>query len=156
MYGGRQRRPLLFELIIRLYDFELDLTPLWAYVLSILKVTERLDKMKIKEDIMEALSTVLHCNEPDELIVVSETPDEEQDYQNSLLKGVIKLISSLPVSSNISAIKSRCPHTQASDNSKTVLCIALWHYLHEHGEDMKKWHKKKCLCTTSTGKRTAR
>jgi len=26
------------------------------------------------------------------------------------------------------------------------LRFALWHYLHDHGEDMKKWHKK----TTST------
>lgn len=136
------REDQLFELIITLCNFEQYLARTKAYISAILKVTERLDKMKIKEDIMEALSTVLHCNEPDELIVVSETPDDEQDYQNSLLKGVIKLISSLPVSSNISAIKSRCPPAQTSDNSKTTLDTALWNFLNEHREDMTKWLKK--------------
>lgn len=34
----------------------------------------------------------------------SETPDDNRDFQNGLLKGQIRLISSLPVSSNISAV----------------------------------------------------
>lgn len=34
---------------------------------------------------MEELPTVLQCDETDEPVVVSKIPDEDQDYQNSLL-----------------------------------------------------------------------
>jgi len=55
-------------------------------------------------------------------------------------------IGFLPASSNVLAIRvainRRRPPVQASDNSKTRLRFALWHYPRDHGEDMKKWHKK--------------
>lgn len=79
---------------------------------------------------------MLNCGEPDELMVASEMPDKDQDYKNSQLKELIKLISSLPVSFSISAIKSRHPPAQASDKCKTMSHIALWK------ADMTKWHKK--------------
>lgn len=106
-----QRRPLLFDLIIRLCDFEQYLTPPKTYISAILEVTlERLDRMESKqEDTMEKLCTLFNCDEPNEPMLASETPNENQDYQNNLLKGLIKLICSLPVSSSISAIKSRHP-----------------------------------------------
>ena len=51
-----------------------------------------------------------------------------------------------PASSNVSAIRlpinRRRPPVQASDNSKTRSHFALLHNLRDHGEDMKKWHKK--------------
>ena len=51
-----------------------------------------------------------------------------------------------PASSNVSAIRltinRRRPPVQASDNSRTRSRTALWHYLRDHGEDMKRWHKK--------------
>ena len=66
------------------------------------------------------------------------TSDGDQDSQNSLLEGLIKLVSSQPASSNVSDIKRRRPPGGANDNSKTTLRFALWHYLCDHGEDMKK------------------
>ena len=51
-----------------------------------------------------------------------------------------------PASSNVSAIRlpinRRRPPVQASDNSKTRSHFALLHNLRDHGEDMKKRHKK--------------
>ena len=51
-----------------------------------------------------------------------------------------------PASSNASAIRlatnRRHPPVQASDNSKTRSHFALWRYLCDHGEEMKKRHKK--------------
>ena len=91
---------------------------------------------------MEELSTVLHRDEPHEPVVIRDTADEDQDYQNSLLEGLIKLVSSQPASSGISAMKRRRAPARASDNSKTMLRIALWNYLRQHGENVKKWHKK--------------
>lgn len=78
----------------------------------------------------------------DGCMVVSDTSNSDQDSQSSLLEGMIKLASSQPASSSGSAIKRRRPPAQASDNSRTTLRIALWLYLRDHGEDMKKWHKK--------------
>ena len=78
----------------------------------------------------------------DESIVVSDTSNGDQNSQNSLLDGLIKLVSSQPASVNVSAIKRRRPPARASDNSKTTPRFALWRYLRDHGEDMKKWHKK--------------
>ena len=78
----------------------------------------------------------------DESLVVSGTSDGDQDSLKSLLEGLIKLVSSQPASSNVSAIKRRDPPAHASDNSKTMTRMALWHYVRDHGEDMKKWHKK--------------
>lgn len=105
-----QRRPLLFDLIIRLCDFEQYLIPPQAYISTILEVTGRLDRIERKqEDMMEKLCALFNCDAPNEPMLASETPDENQDYQNNLLKGLIKLYCSLPVSSSISAIKNRHP-----------------------------------------------
>jgi len=66
--------------------------------------------MEKQDGILEELSLLVNC---DELMVVSETPDEDQDGQNSLLKELIKLIKgvkpcSATESSKISAINGRC------------------------------------------------
>ena len=86
----------------------------------------------------------------DELIVVSETFDEDQDEQRSQMKELIKLMkiqlikgdgpSSSPGSSKISAIKDKHFPAQAGNNSKTTSRIAMWRYLRDHEEDMRKWH----------------
>jgi len=86
----------------------------------------------------------------DELIVVSETFDEDQDEQRSQMKELIKLMKiqlikedgspSSPVSSKISAIEGKRFPAQVRNNSRTASCIPLWHYLRDHGEDMRKWH----------------
>lgn len=126
-------------MIIRFHNFEKHLAPPQAYIPAISKVTERLVRMESKqEDLMEKLSNLLHCDEPDKPVVASETHDKNQNRQNSLLK----LIFSLLVSSSISPIKSRCLTARASGNSKSMSCIALCSYLCEHGEDTKKWHTK--------------
>ena len=140
MYGRGERRPLINELLNKLQDFELHLSPLRACVSAIEKVAEKLDRMENKqEDIIGKLSIV---PDADEYMVVTDTSNEEQNSQNSLLEGLINLISSQSVSSNVSAIKRRRPPARTSDNSKTTSRFALWHYLRNHGEDMKKWHKQ--------------
>ena len=68
--------------------------------------------------------------------------DEDQNSQNPPLEELINLVSSRPTSSNISAIKRGRPPARGNDNGKTITRLALWHYLRDHGEDMKKWHKK--------------
>ena len=92
-----------------------------------------------QEDIIDKLSTV---PEADKSVVVTDTSNGDQNSQNSLLEGLINLISSQPVASNVSAIKRRRSPARASDNSKTTSRFALWHYLRDHGEDMKEWHKQ--------------
>ena len=86
----------------------------------------------------------------DKAVVVSEMCDEDQDKQQGLMKGLIKLMeiqlikadgpSSSPVSSKISATEGKCFPAQVRNNSKITSCIALWHYLRDCGEDMRKWH----------------
>jgi len=92
-----------------------------------------------QEDITDELSIMLNA---DGCMVVSDISDGDLDSQYSLLEGLIKLVSSQPASVNVSAIKRRRPPARASDNSKTTPRFALWRYLRDHGEDMKKWHKK--------------
>ena len=140
MYGRGERRPLISELVNKLQDFELHLSPLRACVSAITKVAEKLDRMENKqEDIIDKLSTV---PEADKSVEVTDTSNGDQNSQNSLLEGLINLISSQPVASNVSAIKRRRSPARASDNSKTTSRFALWHYLRDHGEDMKEWHKQ--------------
>ena len=134
MYGRGERRPLISELVNKLQDFELHLSPLRACVSAITKVAEKLDRMENKqEDIIDKLSTV---PEADKSVVVTDTSNGDQNSQNSLLEGLINLISSQPVASNVSAIKRRRSPARASDNSKTTSRFALWHYLRDHGECM--------------------
>ena len=72
-----------------------------------MKVTERLDRVEgNQEGRMEELSAVLHRDEPCEPVVRWDTADEDQDDQNSLLEGLIKLVSSQPASSSVSAVKT--------------------------------------------------
>ena len=68
--------------------------------------------------------------------------DEDQNSQNPPLEELINLVSSRPTSSNISAIKRGRPPAGGNDNGKNITHLALWHYLRDHGEEMKKRHKK--------------
>ena len=91
----------------------------------------------------EQISQLINRDKP---VPVSEVPSEDQDNQKSLLKELIKLMRILtnddepPYSwapSKISAIKSkRFPAPVRNNTSR----IALWRYLRDHGEDMRKWH----------------
>ncbi|XP_021236236.1 uncharacterized protein LOC110389699 [Numida meleagris] len=134
MYGRGERRPPMGELISRLHDFEIHLTPLQVYASATVKVTERLDRLESDhDDIIEELTSLPH----------DDKPDDNQDYRDTLREGLSNLFSSQLASSNISAtIRRRHPPAQASDNSKTMSRVALWRFLRDHGEDMKKWHKK--------------
>ena len=86
----------------------------------------------------------------DKAVVVSEMGDEDQDKQRGLMKELIKLMeiqlmkadgpSSSPVSSKISATEGKCFPAQARNASKITSWMALWHYLRDRGEDMRKWH----------------
>ena len=87
-----------------------------------------------QEDIIDELSTK---RDADGSLV-----DEDQNSQNPPLEELINLVSSQPTSSNISTIKRGCPPARGNDNDKAITRLALWHYLRDHGEDMKKWHKK--------------
>lgn len=62
----------------------------------------------------------------DEHVVVSETPVEDRDDYNSLLKELIKLIkggeSCSPGVSSVSAIKDRYLPAQVNYHSKSVTC----------------------------------
>lgn len=115
-----------------LQNIEQQLPPSHA---SISAMDKMIDKMEKQQDgILEELPLLINC---DEYVVVSETPDEDQDDQRSLLKELIKLIKddepySSPVSSQISAIKGKRPPAQANYSSKSMSHAALC----EHGEDM--------------------
>ena len=85
-----------------------------------------------QEDIIDELSTK---HDADGSLV-----DEDQNSQNPPLEKLINLVSSRPTSPNISAIKRGCPPARGNDNGKTITRLALWHYLRDHGEDMKQWH----------------
>lgn len=54
-----------------------------------------------QEDMIDELSTMLNADGTDESMVVSDTSDGDQDSQNSLLEGLIKLFSSQPASSSV-------------------------------------------------------
>ena len=135
MYGRGERRPLIDDLVNRLQDFELHLNPLRACVSAITRIVEKLDRMESKqEDIIDELSTKRDAD--------GSMVDEDQNSQNPPLEELINLVSSRPTSSNISATKRGRPPTRGNDNDKTITRLALWYYLRDHGEDMKKWHKK--------------
>ena len=107
MYGRGERRPLISELINKLQDFELHLHPLQVCVSAIAEVAEKLNRMESKqEDIIDKLSTVPNA---DGSKVVTDASNGNQNSQNSLLEGLINLVSSQLVSSNVSSIKRRRP-----------------------------------------------
>ena len=115
--------------------FELHLNPLRACISTITRIVEKLDRIESKqEDTIDKLSTK---RDADGSLV-----DEDQNSQNPPLEELINLVSSRPTSSNISAIKRGRPPARGNDNGKTITRLALWRYLRDHGEDMKKWHKK--------------
>ena len=92
MYGRGERRPLRKELINKLQDFELHLSPLRACVSAIVKEAEKLNRMEsIQEDKIDKLSTV---PDADKSMVVTDTSNRDQNSQNTLLEGLINLISS--------------------------------------------------------------
>ena len=86
----------------------------------------------------------------DKAVVVSEMCDEDQDKQRGLMKELIKLMKiqlikedgspSSPVSSKISAIEGKRFPARVRNNNRTASRVALWRYLRDHGEDMRKWH----------------
>jgi len=109
----------------------LHLNPLRACVSTITRMVEKLDRIESKqEDIIDELSTK---RDADGSLV-----DEDQNSQNPPLEELINLVSSRPTSSNISAFKRGRPPARGNGNGKTITCLALWHYLCDHGEDMKK------------------
>ena len=136
-YREQERIPLVFELILTLQNYEQQLPPTHASIAAISQVTNQLNEMQ------EQISQLINRDKP---VPVSEAPSEDQDNQKSLLKELIKLMRILtnddepPYSwapSKISAIKSkRFPAPVRNNTSR----IALWRYLRDHGEDMRKWH----------------
>lgn len=125
------KRPAFCELIVALQNLDQKLPPSHASISAICQMAERLDKMEKSQDSMrEELSLVTHRDEP---VAVSETPDEDQDSQRNVLKELVKMIQ-------VSAIKGKRPPPRAKDRSKFMSRAALWSYLREHGEDMRKWH----------------
>ena len=91
----RGKKILLNKWITRLQDFELHLTPIWACVSAITKVAEKMDRMENnQQDTIDELSTVLYSDGTDKPMVVWDTPDGEQDSQNSQLQRLIKFFSS--------------------------------------------------------------
>lgn len=133
-YSDQQRRPPVFELIITLQNFVQKLPLSHASISAISQVTDSLDEMQ------EQLSLLINREEH---VVVSETLDEDQDDQRSLLKELIKVIKGdepfySPVSSKMSAIKGKYLPAQTNNKSETTFCTALWCYLRDHGEDMRK------------------
>jgi len=121
-YEPQQKRPLLFELIVTLQNFEQQLPLSHASISAISEVTERLDTTEKKQDrMLKEPSLQINWDEP---VVLSETPDGDQDDQKSPLKE-LKLIKdeepySSPVSSIISAIKGKRRPAQASDSQKSM------------------------------------
>ncbi|XP_046761077.1 uncharacterized protein LOC121108186 [Gallus gallus] len=71
---------------------------------------------------------------------INELVNKLQDFELHLIP--LRQPESFNISAIRLAINRRRPPVQASDNSKTGSRFALWHYLCDHWEDMKKWHKK--------------
>lgn len=122
-YEDQKRRHPVFKLIITLQNFEQKLPSSHASISAMSKVTERLDnmdkiihKMEKKQDgMLKKSSLLINCDEP---MVVSETPDEDQNDKKSLLKELIKLIK-------ISAIKGKCLPARTNDSSRSMSHAAL-------------------------------
>ena len=127
-------------MILTLQNYE-NLPPTHVFISAISELANRLG------EVQEQVSLLINRDEP---IIVSETFDEDQDKQRGLMKEHIKLTkiqlikedgsSSSPVSSKISAIESKRFRAQVRNNNRTASHVALWRYLRDHGEDMRKWH----------------
>eukprot|EP00076_Gallus_gallus_P040514 XP_025006052.1 uncharacterized protein LOC112532368 isoform X3 [Gallus gallus] len=140
-YEDQQRKPLFFELILTLQNYEQHLPPTHVSISAISELANRLG------EVQEQVSLLINRDEP---IIVSETFDEDQDKQRGLMKELIKLMKiqlikedgspSSPVSSKFSAIEGKRFPARVRNNNKTASHVALWRYLRDHGEDMRKWH----------------
>ncbi|XP_048786416.1 uncharacterized protein LOC125686467 [Lagopus muta] len=132
-YQEQQRTPLVYELIVTLQNYEQLLSPIHAAVAAISKM-------------MEQVSQLINRDKP---VAVSETLDEDQDNQMSLMKEMKEMMrahltkdydpSFSCALSKISAVRGRRSPAQVRDNTPQ---IALWYYLRDHGEDMRKWHRE--------------
>ena len=128
-------------MILTLQNYEQHLPPTHVSISAVSELANRLGEVE------EQMSLLINHDEP---VVVSETFDKDLDKQRGLMKELIKLMkiqlikgdgsSSSPVSSKISAIEGKRFPAQVRNNSRTASCIPLWHYLRDHGEDMRKWH----------------
>ena len=125
-YEDQQRRPLVFELILTLQNYEQHLPPTHVSISAVSELANRLD------EVQEQVSLLINHDEP---VVVSEMFDEDQDKQRDLMKELIKIMKtqlikedgspSSPVSSKISAIEGKCFPAQVRNNSRTASRIAL-------------------------------
>ena len=139
-YEDQQRRPLVFELILTLQNYEQRLPPTHVSISAVSELANRLN------EVQKQVSQLIKCDEP---VVVSEMFDEDQDEQSVLMKELIKLMKiqltkdgppSSPVSSEISAIEGKRFPVRGRSNNRTASRAALWRYLRAHGEDMRRWH----------------
>ena len=143
-YEDQQRRPLVFELILTLQNYEQHLPPTHVSISAVTELANRLG------DVEEQMSLLINRDEPVEPAIVSETFDDEQDKQRGLMKELIKLMKiqlikedgspSSPVTSKISATEGKRFPARVRNNNRTASRVALWRYLRDHGEDMRKWH----------------
>ncbi|XP_052549334.1 uncharacterized protein LOC128085658 [Tympanuchus pallidicinctus] len=133
-FNEQQRTPLVYELIVTLQNYEQLLSPIHAAVAAISKMTEQ-------------VSQLINRDKP---VAVSETLDEDQDNQKSLMKEIKEMKEMMRAHltkddepsfsrarSKISAVRSKRSPAQVRGNTPR---IALWYYLRDHGEDMGKWH----------------
>ena len=107
-YEDQQRRPLVFELILTLQNYEQHLPPTHVSISAVSELANRLG------EVQEQVSLLINRDEP---VVVSVTFDEDQDKQRGRMKKLIKLMKiqlikedgspSSPVSSKISAIEGK-------------------------------------------------
>ena len=143
-YEDQQRRPLVFELILTLQNYEQHLPPTHVSISAVTELANRLG------DVEEQMSLLINRDEPVEPVIVSETFDDDQDKQRGLMKELIKLMKiqlikedgspSSPVTSKISATEGKRFPARVRNNNRTASRVALWRYLRDHGEDMRKWH----------------
>ena len=76
-YEDQQRRPLVFELILTLQNYEQHLPPTHVSISAVSELANRLG------EVQEQVSLLINR---DESIVVSETFDKDQDKQRGLVK----------------------------------------------------------------------
>ncbi|XP_052520751.1 uncharacterized protein LOC128071766 [Tympanuchus pallidicinctus] len=137
-YKEQQRTLLVYELFLTLQNYEQLLSPIHAAVAAVSKMTDQLNETR------EQMSQLINHDKP---VAVSETLDEDQDNQKSLMKEMMKFVrvhlnkedkpSFSCAPSKISAVRGKCFPAQVRDNTPQIV---LWYYLRDHGEDMRKWH----------------
>ncbi|XP_048786377.1 uncharacterized protein LOC125686442 [Lagopus muta] len=142
-YKEQQRTPLVDELILTLQNYEQLLPPTHAAVAGISQVTDQLNEVR------KQVSQLITRDKP---VAVSETLDEDQDNQKSLMKEMKEMMKFMQAHltkydepsfsrapSKISPARGRRSPAQVRDNTPRIV---LWYYLRDHGEDMRKWHRE--------------